>query len=55
MVEVVFARLVRILTTSMRNFTSDNIDLSMDRLNSQRFDDYLESVSDRAMFAVIKA
>ncbi|WP_346343729.1 flagellar motor switch protein FliM [Gluconobacter wancherniae] len=55
MLEVVFDRLVRILTTSMRNFTSDNVDLSMDRLNSQRFGDYLESVSDRAMFAVFKA
>ncbi|MFT8481619.1 flagellar motor switch protein FliM [Gluconobacter cerinus] len=55
MLEVVFDRLVRILTTSLRNFTSDNVEVSMDRLASQRFGDYLENVSGQSMFAVFKA
>jgi len=55
MLEVVFDRLVRILTTSLRNFTSDNVEVSIDRLNSLRFGDYLENVSGQSMFAVFKA
>jgi len=55
MLEVVFDRFTRILTTSLRNFTSDNVEASMDRLGSQRFGDYLENVPGQAMFAVFKA
>lgn len=55
MLEVVFDRFTRILTTSLRNFTSDNVEVSMDRLGSQRFGDYLENVPGQAMFAVFKA
>ncbi|KXV38479.1 flagellar motor switch protein FliM, partial [Gluconobacter japonicus] len=55
MLEVVFDRLVRILTTSLRNFTNDNVEVSIDRLNSLRFGDYLENVSGQSMFAVFKA
>lgn len=55
MLEVVFDRLLRILTTSLRNFTSDNVELSMDRFGSQRFGDYLDNVSPRSTFVVFKA
>ena len=55
MLEVVFDRLVRILTTSLRTFTNDNVEVSIDRLNSLRFGDYLENVSGQSMFAVFKA
>ncbi|GBR51089.1 flagellar motor switch protein FliM [Neokomagataea thailandica NBRC 106555] len=55
MLEVVFDRLLRIFTTSLRNFTSDNVELSMDRLGSQRFGDYLDNVSPRSTFVVFKA
>ena len=32
MLEVVFDRLVRILTTSLRNFTSENVDLTLESI-----------------------
>jgi flagellar motor switch protein FliM len=39
MLEVVFDRLVRILTTSLRNFTSENVELSLEEVTSMRFGD----------------
>src|SRR5882724_10286326 len=30
MLEIVFDRLVRLMTTSLRNFTSDNVEVSLD-------------------------
>src|SRR6185312_1983183 len=43
MLEIVFDRLVRLMTTSLRNFTSDNVEVSLDRITSVRFGDYLNS------------
>src|SRR6202453_4121796 len=37
MLEIVFDRLVRLMTTSLRNFTSDNVQVSLDRITSVRF------------------
>jgi flagellar motor switch protein FliM len=54
MLEIIFDRLVRILSTSLRNFTSDNVEVSIDSLASQRFGDYLNSVPLPAMLAVFK-
>ena len=54
MLEVVFDRLVRIMSTSLRNFTSDNVEVSMDNLASLRFGDYLNSIPLPAMLAVFK-
>jgi flagellar motor switch protein FliM len=34
MLEVVFDRLVRLLTTSVRNFTSDNVEVNLDNITS---------------------
>ncbi len=55
MLEVVLDRLERMLTTSMRNFTSENVDVSLDSLGAQRFGDYLDSMPRPAMIAVVKA
>ena len=44
MLEVVFDRLVRLMTTSLRNFTSDNVEVSLDNITSIRFGDYLNSI-----------
>lgn len=55
MLEVVFDRLVRLLSTSMRNFTSDNVEVSLDSVASVRFGDYLNGVSMPGMLSVIKA
>jgi flagellar motor switch protein FliM len=54
MLEIVFDRLVRITSTSLRNFTSDNVEVSIDGILSLRFGDYLNSVPLPAMLAVFK-
>lgn len=55
MLEVVFDRLVRLMTTSLRNFTSDNVEVSLDAISSTRFGDYLNSVPLPAMMSVFRA
>ena len=55
MLEVVFDRLVRMMSTSLRNFTSDNVEVSIDNITSIRFGDYLNSIPLPAMLAVLKA
>lgn len=55
MLEIVFDRLVRMLTTSLRNFTSDNVEVSLDVITSTRFGDYVNSIPLPAMLAVFKA
>jgi flagellar motor switch protein FliM len=55
MLEVVFDRLVRMMSTSLRNFTSDNVEVSLDNITSVRFGDYLNSIPLPAMLAVFKA
>jgi flagellar motor switch protein FliM len=54
MLEIVFDRLVRIMSTSLRNFTSDNVEVSIDSIVSLRFGDYLNSVPLPAMLAVFR-
>ncbi len=54
MLEVVFDRLVRMMSASLRNFTSDNVEVSLDAINSVRFGDYLNSVPLPAMITVFK-
>jgi flagellar motor switch protein FliM len=55
MLEIVFDRLVRMLSTSLRNFTSDNVEVSLDNITSLRFGDYLNSIPLPAMLGVFKA
>lgn len=55
MLEIVYDRLVRLLTTSLRNFTSDNVEVSLDTITSMRFGDYLNSIPLPAMLAVFRA
>ncbi len=55
MLEVVFDRVVRLLSTSLRNFTSDNVEVSFDQITSVRFGDYLNSIPLPAMLAVFQA
>ena len=55
MLEIVFDRLVRYMTTSLRNFTSDNVEVSLDSISSIRFGDYLNSIPLPAILAVVKA
>lgn len=55
MLEIVFDRLVRLMSTTLRNFTSDNVEISIDTMASQRFGDYLNSIPLPAMLAVFRA
>ncbi len=55
MLDIVFDRLVRMMSTSLRNLTSDNIEASLDHVTNIRFGDYLNSVPLPAMMAVFKA
>ena len=55
MLEIVFDRLVRLSTTSLRNFTSDNVEVALDSISSVRFGDYLNSIPLPAILSVIKA
>ncbi len=55
MLEIVFDRLARILSTSLRNFTGDNVEVSVSGVMSMRFGDYLNSIPMPCMLAVFTA
>ncbi|TCR63508.1 flagellar motor switch protein FliM [Bosea sp. BK604] len=55
MLEIIFERMVRLLSTSLRNFFTDNVEVSLESIRSVRFGDYINSVSLPAMLAVFKA
>ncbi|MFN8949512.1 MAG: flagellar motor switch protein FliM [Alphaproteobacteria bacterium] len=55
LLEIVFDRLVRVQTTSMRNFTTDNVEVILDNISSVRFGDYLNSIPLPAILAVFRA
>ena len=55
MLEIVFDRLIRMMSTSLRNLTSDNVEVSLDSITSIRFGDYLETIPMPAMLSVFKA
>jgi flagellar motor switch protein FliM len=43
------------MTTSLRNFTSDNVEVSLDNITSIRFGDYLNSIPLPAILGVFRA
>ena len=55
MLDIVFDRLVRLMSTSLRNLTSDNVEVSLDQISTVRFGDYLNSIPLPAMLSVLKA
>lgn len=55
MLEVVFDRLVRMMATSLRNFMSDNVEVSIESMTSLRFGDYLDSIPLPALIVVFRA
>jgi flagellar motor switch protein FliM len=55
MLEVVYDRLVRLMSTSLRNFTSDNVEVSIDNIFSVRFGEYLNTIPLPAMLGVFEA
>ena len=55
MLEIVFDRMVRLLTSSLRNFFSDNVEVTLNGITSVRFGDYLASIPLPAVLNVFKA
>ncbi|WP_380874017.1 flagellar motor switch protein FliM [Sphingomonas sp. DBB INV C78] len=54
MLEVVCERMVRTFATSMRNLTSDAIDVSLEEITSTRFGEFMNRVALPAMLGVFK-
>ena len=54
MLEVVCERMVRMFATSMRNLTSDAIDVSLEEITSTRFGEFMNHVALPAMLGVFK-
>lgn len=55
MLEVVFDRLIRLLSTSLRNFTSENVEVSLSSMTSARFGDYLDMIALPALIGVFQS
>lgn len=55
MLDIVFDRLVRLMSTTLRNLTNDNVEVSLDQISTVRFGDYLNSIPLPAMLSVFKA
>lgn len=55
MLEVIFDRFVRVVSTSLRNLMSDNVEVSITSIKTLRFGDYLDSIPLPAMISVFKA
>lgn len=55
MLEVVFDRFVRMVSTSLRNFTSDNVDVDIRGLTSLRFGDYINAIPMPALLSIFRA
>ena len=55
MLEIVFDRLVRMMATSLRNFTQDNVEVSLDSIESMRFGEYIDSLTLPTLLSVFKA
>ena len=55
MLEIVFDRLERIFSASLRGLTTQNIDVRIERIMAKRFGDYLDDVTLPAMLGVFSA
>jgi flagellar motor switch protein FliM len=55
MLEIIFDRVVRLLSTSLRNFFQDNVEVTLDGITSVRFGDYLNSIPLPVQLAVFHA
>jgi flagellar motor switch protein FliM len=55
MLEIIFDRMVRLLTASLRNFFSDNVEVTLNAISSVRYGDYISSIPLPAVLTVFKA
>lgn len=55
LLEVVFDRFSRMLSSSLRNYTSDNVEVDIHSITSLRFEDYINSIPMPALLLIFKA
>lgn len=55
MLDIVLDRYVRMLNTTMRNFTSENVDISIDNIYSQRFGDFINQIQGPVMLGMVRS
>jgi flagellar motor switch protein FliM len=55
MLEIIIDRMIRLLSTSLRNFFQDNVEVTLDNITSVRFGDYLNSIPLPVQLAVFRA
>lgn len=55
MLDVIFDRTARLMTTSLRQLTDDNVEVSLDDVTSTRFGDFLQTVAQPAVIGVVRA
>lgn len=55
MLEIIFERLVRLLSTSLRNFFTDNVEVTLESIRSVRFGDYINSIPLPSLLSVFRA
>ncbi len=55
MLEIVFDRMIRLLSTSLRNFFQDNVEVTLDNITSERFGDYVNAIPLPTLLGVFKA
>ena len=55
MLDVIFDRTARLMTTNMRQLTDDNVEVTLDDISSTRFGDFLQSISGPSIVGVVKS
>lgn len=55
MLEIVFDRMIRLLSTSLRNLFQDNVEVTLDNITSVRFGDYLNAIPLPTLLGVFRA
>jgi len=55
MLEIIFEKFIRQLSTALRNLTSEAVDVTIDNFSSLRFGNYLESIKRPSSIVVFKA
>lgn len=54
MLEITYDRFIRIISTSLRNYTAENVDIEIIEMRTERFGDCLSKLSSPSMLSVFK-
>ena len=55
MLDVIFDRSARLMTTDLRQLTNENVEVTLDDVSSTRFGDFVQSISGPSVVAVVKS